>query len=196
MDQSLKTFLVKIFSYALRLLNETSMIDFVKYKKLLARMESSDNYKAVNSFSNALGKYQFIPTTLNSLQSIYNLPPWVDAGNFLNNPSLQELYIDALIKDTLELIGELDLSKYLGMVITGRKRFANKKTKVNIYGLLAGAHLAGVGSLKRYFVNGVDPDDGKTSLSDYVYYFSNNLNGGSEIFYSVGLGLLVFYLLY
>jgi len=196
MDQSLKTFLIKIFNYALRLLNETAMIDFIKYKKLLAQMESSNNYKAVNPFSNALGKYQFIPTTLNSLQAVYNLPAWIDASNFLNNPSLQELYIDALIKDTLKLINELGLNRYLGTSVIGSKRFINKKANVNIYGLLAGSHLAGVGSLKRYFVNGVNPDDGQTSLSDYIYYFSDKLNGGSEILFSVGIAFIMFYLLY
>ena len=70
-------------------------LDKYKYRELLAKMESGNknfpdgNYKATNSIG-ALGRYQFMPTTLNALKRIYSLPDWKNAGNFLNNPALQD----------------------------------------------------------------------------------------------------------
>ena len=157
-------------------------LDKYKYRELLAKMESGNknfpdgNYKATNSIG-ALGRYQFMPITLNALKRIYGLPDWKNASNFLNNPILQDQYFDALYTDSLNIINSNNLSAYNGKVVTGSKRFKNITTPINEYGMLAAIHLSGGGNLKRFFQDGHDPNDGLTSLTDYLVYFSKNLSG-------------------
>ena len=43
--------------------------------------------------------------------------------------------------------------------------------------MLAAIHLSGGGNLKKFFQTGYDPNDGLTSLTDYLVYFSKNLSG-------------------
>lgn len=172
------------------------MNDLQEYKSLLAEMESGDSYLKTNPFSGALGKYQFIPSTLNALQWIYNLPAWVSPLNFLSNSSLQENYINAQIEDTLIFLERSGLKNFVGSSVRGSKRFPNSRTSITIYGLLAGAHLAGTGNLKKYLEQGINVDDGTTSISDYIYYFSDKLNGSMATLYGMALAFLLFYLLY
>ena len=152
-----------------------------KYKKLLGQMESGSknfpdgNYTATNGIG-ALGKYQFMPTTLNALKYLYSLPDWRNDNYFLSNPELQEVYLNALFDDSLNFIKNNNLNAYSGKVVTGRKRFKNITTPINEYGMLAAIHLSGTGNLKRFFLDGHDPDDGLTSLSDYLVYFSSKLS--------------------
>ena len=157
------------------------MINKEKYKSLLAQMESGNNYKKTNLIG-ALGKYQFMPATLNGLKSNYNLPAWNNANYFLNNPALQELYIDTLINDSISFIETNNLNQYSGFTISGSKRFKTITTPINIYGMLAAIHLSGSGNLKRFFRDGYNPDDGLTSLKDYLAYFSKNLSSGLNNF--------------
>jgi len=172
------------------------MSDLQKYKVLLGEMESGNNYKAVNLISGALGKYQFIPSTLNGLQFIYSLPAWIDKNTFLNSPDLQEIYINAQIEDILVYLERSGLKKFVGSSVIGSKRFPGKRASVNIYGLLAGAHLSGTDNLRGYLEQGFNVDDGATSISDYIYYFSDKISGGSLYLVGVGLAFILFYLLY
>ena len=55
--------------------------------------------------------------------------------------------------------------------------------------MLAGAHLSGVGNLKRFLLDGHDPDDGFTSLSDYAAYFSSKLSDNG-FFFTIALALI------
>lgn len=153
--------------------------DLKKYSDLLGLMESTNNYKIINAVG-ALGKYQFMPTTLNSLQNLYNLPAWKNAGFFTSNPELQEKYLAALVNDSIKQIQSNGLDKYYGVITKGRLRFSNIQAPVNIYGLLASIHLSGAGNVKKYFINGHDPDDGFTSLSDYLTFFSYKLQNASN----------------
>lgn len=150
------------------------MFDYYSYTNLLGQLESSSNYKAKNSIG-ALGKYQFMPSTLNALKNLYQLPDWKNAEYFLNNPSLQETYENYHIADGLAFINANNLKQYLGKDIKGGKRFKTVFAKINIYGLLAGIHLAGGGNLKKFLEQGKDYDDGKTAISDYIAYFSKNI---------------------
>lgn len=146
-----------------------------KYKFLLGEMESKTNYSIENNIG-ALGKYQFMSNTLNSLQSNYGLPAWKNKNYFLSSPLLQEQYEDAYIKDSLSFIKRNDLEKYLGKIVKGSKRFKSITSPLNIYGMLAAIHLAGATGLKNFLLFGTNPDDGLTSLSDYAAYFSNKLS--------------------
>ena len=172
------------------------MSTLFEYKQLLGQLESSNNYKAVNESSGALGRYQFIPSTLNALESKYNLPSWISAEYFLNSPMLQETYFEASIKDVDEFIRANGLTKYLGRRVTGSKRFQNITSKITMYGMHAAAHLSGAGNLKRYFTDNYDPNDGQTSLTDYMAYFSKHLAGVGYLIPVLALAFLSLYLLY
>ena len=178
MDKHLIEFLKKVLKYALDLLTGEDMNE-TQYKQLLGLMESSNNYKAENP-AGALGKYQFIPSTLNYLQGKYNLPAW-DRETFLNSPGMQEQYETYYIKDCQQTIKQAGLNKYFGRSVTGSMRFPNITANLSEAGMLAGMHLAGQGSIQRFFSTGYNPNDGYTSLTDYMAYFSNKLPGGISI---------------
>ena len=152
-------------------------MSLLRFKNMLAQMESNNNYQEVNPTSGAIGKYQFLPTTLNSLQSIYNLPHWFNVSAFLNNPELQEIYFNSHIQDLTSFIDNNGLRTFIGSFVSGSKRFSYINTPVTYYGLLGGAHLAGTFNLKQYFETGYDPNDGFTSLTDYIAYFSKGVPG-------------------
>ena len=172
------------------------MQGFESFKNLLGRMESNNNYLAINSSSGALGKYQFLPSTLTSLQFNSNLPPWLSDYNFLNSPGLQEIYFKAHINDLTNFINNNDLNRFTGSLVRGSKRFLGIRAPLNIYGMLAGAHLAGPGTLRNYLNTGSNPDDGYTSLTDYMAYFSKNTADVGYLIPVLGLAFLSLVLVY
>jgi hypothetical protein len=169
--------------------------NFRKYSALVGQMESGDinvpnsfNYEAQNSIG-ALGKYQFMPTTLNGLKDNFNLPDWKNANYFLSNPQLQETYFFNFVNENLAYIKTENLDRFLGKQIQGSKRFPFMVAKLNLYGMLAAAHLSGVGNLKRFLLDGYNPDDGNTSLSDYAVYFSSKIQD-NDFFFSIALAFI------
>jgi hypothetical protein len=175
------------------------MISITKYSQLLAQLESgslnipnSYNYQIQNPIG-ALGKYQFMPTTLNYLRDKYNLKDWDNSEKFLKDWALQETYFVKSVIDILSFIDSNNLKQYLNKTISGSMRFKTITTKINIYGMLAGAHLAGTNNLKDYLESGHDPNDGFTSLSDYIAYFSLNL---SDLKFNNNLYVFAFLLIF
>ena len=106
---------------------------FVGFKEALAFKESRGNYFTVNTLG-YLGKYQFGKNTL-KLIGIY------DTSEFLYNPELQE---KAFIANTArnKWILRRDIKRFVGKTIDG--------VLVTESGILAAAHLAGPGSVKKY----------------------------------------------
>lgn len=106
---------------------------FVGFKEALAFKESRRNYFTVNTLG-YLGKYQFGKNTL-KLIGIYN------TIDFLNNPELQE---KAFIANAMrnKWILRRDIKRFVGKRIDG--------VLVTESGILAAAHLAGPGSVKKY----------------------------------------------
>ena len=106
---------------------------FVGFKEALGFKESRGNYKSVNTLG-YMGKYQFGKGTL-KLIGIYN------TKDFLNDPELQE---KAFIANTMrnKWILRRDISRFVGKRIDG--------VLVTESGILAAAHLAGPGSVKKY----------------------------------------------
>ncbi|WP_130735586.1 peptidoglycan-binding protein LysM [Flavobacterium sp. J27] len=135
---------------------------FVGFKQALAFKESRGILNTVNSFG-YMGKYQFGKSTLRSV-GIY------DFQEFLRNPEWQDKAFRALIaKNKWELRKEIE--KYNGRVING--------VKITESGLIAAAHLGGVGSVKKYLrSNGARgfKDGFGTSLRSYIKKF-----GGYDI---------------
>lgn len=106
---------------------------YVGFKEALAFKESRGNYKSINEFG-YLGKYQFGKGTL-ELVGVY------DTVGFLNSPALQEAAFYANASRNKWIL-QRDIKRFVGKNING--------VIVTESGILAAAHLAGPGSVKKY----------------------------------------------
>ena len=106
---------------------------FQAFKEALAFKESQGNYFTVNTFG-YLGKYQFGRETLKMI-GIYN-PQF-----FLKTPELQEKAFIANTKRNKWILRK-DIKFFVGKKIGG--------VLITESGILAAAHLAGAGSVKKY----------------------------------------------
>ncbi len=106
---------------------------FEGFKEALAFKESRGDYFTVNTLG-YLGKYQFGSETLKVI-GIYN------PNQFLYNPELQE---KAFIANTErnKWVLRKDIKRFEGQLISG--------VKITESGILAAAHLAGPGSVKKF----------------------------------------------
>ena len=125
----------------------------------LGMRESSGNYKAVNQYG-YLGKYQFGRKTLNALgfENVSN-------REFLVNASIQEEAMYALLSHNKRILRR-QIEKYHGQTING--------IFITESGILAAAHLAGPGNVKKFFRKGYEFHDGNgTKMTSYMIKFSN-----------------------
>ena len=106
---------------------------YIGFKEAIAFKESRGNYKKVNSLG-YLGKYQFGESTLNRIR-IYN------TQDFLNDPKLQEDAFYALCSLNKWILIR-DIKRSVGKTING--------VEITESGILAAAHLAGAGNVKKY----------------------------------------------
>ncbi len=106
---------------------------YTGFKEALAFKESRGNYKVINEFG-YMGKYQFGKGTL-------RLIGIKDTHLFLNSPEMQEaaFYANAARNKWILI---RDIKRFEGKVING--------IKITESGILAAAHLAGPGSVKKY----------------------------------------------
>ena len=131
---------------------------YVGFKEALAFKESRGNYKKVNSLG-YLGKYQFGESTLNRIR-IY------DTNKFLNDPELQEDAFYALCSLNKWILIR-DIKRSVGKTING--------VEITESGILAAAHLAGAGNVKKYLrSNGVSNvyDAYGTNVHQYMKKFA------------------------
>lgn len=132
--------------------NHTKFLDDIGFR------ESSNNYKAVNQFG-YLGKYQFGRKTLNSLgfENVSN-------REFLENVSIQEEAMYALLNHNKKILRR-QIQKYHGQTIHG--------IYITESGILAAAHLAGAGNVRKFFRKGYEFKDGNgTKMTSYMILFS------------------------
>ena len=147
----------------------------------LGARESGGNYKAFNKFGYA-GKYQMGEMAL--IDCGYYKKPSKNYNNdwsgeflgkdgvksiqdFLNSPQSQENAIRAYIKKQWRYLKAFGAHKYLNQIINGYK--------ITESGLLAGAHLKGVGSVLNYLSsNGKNnsKDAFGTSIEEYIKRFA------------------------
>lgn len=130
-----------------------------KFLEDLGFRESSGNYKAVNQYG-YLGKYQFGRKTLNALG-------YEDVSNrvFLANPQIQEEAMYDLLIHNKKILRR-QIKKYEGKVING--------ILITESGILAAAHLAGPGNVKKFFRKGYEFRDGNgTKMTSYMVKFSD-----------------------
>jgi len=106
---------------------------FVGFKEALAFKESRGNYFTVNTYG-YLGKYQFGKNTL-KLIGIYN------TSEFLSDPILQERAFIANAKRNKWILRR-DIKRFVGKQVGG--------VLITESGILAAAHLAGPGSVKKF----------------------------------------------
>lgn len=128
------------------------------FKEALAFKESQGRYGVVNTFG-YLGKYQFGLGTLN-LMGVY------DSKEFLNDPALQEKTFETNIARNKWILRR-DIKRFNGKRIRG--------VQITESGILAAAHLAGAGNVKKYLrsygKNDVADAYG-TSISYYIKRFA------------------------
>jgi hypothetical protein len=136
---------------SIRKRNHTDFLDAIGIQ------ESNSNYQVVNSYG-YMGKYQFGKQTLKGLG--YRLTE----KEFITNPTLQEQAMQKLLKSNKKSLGRY-IEKYDGKVIHG--------IYVTESGILAAAHLGGVGNVGKFFSTGKDFQDGNgTRLTTYMKKFS------------------------
>jgi hypothetical protein len=132
---------------------------FIEKLKLI---ESSSNWKSVNKLG-CIGLFQFTAATLAALGHSE-----ITAEAFKDNPaifppSLQEDCLNELMRANEKGLKKCFL--YIGKVVNG--------VLITKAGLLAGAHLGGVGGVTAFLENGVNRHDiNNASVSDYIQLFS------------------------
>lgn len=110
---------------------------FVAFKEALGFKESGGNYSIVNDFG-YLGKYQFGRGTLKMIGIR-------DTNLFLNTPDLQEAAFFANTSRNKWILRK-EISRFQDQVING--------VTITESGILAAAHLAGAGNVKKYLRSG------------------------------------------
>jgi len=130
---------------------------YVGFKEALGFKESSGNYFITNTYG-YLGKYQFGIATLN-LMGVYN------ASQFLRDPELQERAFYTNMTRNKWILRK-DIGRFKGKRIKG--------VQITESGILAAAHLAGAGNVKRFlrsYGNHDKCDAYGTSISAYLQKF-------------------------
>jgi len=118
--------------------------------------ESGNRYDIVNSYG-YMGKYQFGKSTLKGLGFK------VTQDEFLNSPELQEQAMYELLKHNKKKLKRF-IDKYEGQVIHG--------VLITESGVLAAAHLAGQGNVRKFFRKGYEFKDGYgTKMTSYMKQF-------------------------
>ena len=133
--------------------NHTRFLDDIGFR------ESSNNYHAVNQFG-YLGKYQFGRKTLDALgyENVTN-------RQFLENESLQEEAMYALLSHNRKVLRR-QISRYVGTTVGG--------VYITESGLLAAAHLAGPGNVRKFLRKGYEFKDGNgTTMTSYMVKFGS-----------------------
>jgi hypothetical protein len=129
----------------------------VDFLQAIGHKESGNNYNVVNTYG-YMGKYQFGASTLKGLGFK------VTKEEFLNNPALQEEAMQALLEHNRKKL-KRQIEKYCGETIHG--------VYITESGILAAAHLAGQGNVKKFFRKGYEFKDGYgTSMTSYMEKFS------------------------
>lgn len=124
----------------------------------IGKRESSNRYNIVNQFG-YMGKYQFGRKTLDKIGFKH-----VSNKQFLATPSIQEAAMLQLLKSNKHTLRR-QIKKYVNTHMHG--------VFITESGLLAAAHLAGAGNVRKFLRNGKNKRDGLgTPLTEYLTKFS------------------------
>ena len=127
-----------------------------QFLEAIGHRESSNNYSVINEFG-YMGRYQFGKATLKGLGID------VTKEEFINNPKLQEKAMHMLLSHNRKKLKRY-IKKYEGQIIHG--------ILVTESGILAAAHLAGQGNVRKFLKNGFVFEDGNgTKMTSYMKQF-------------------------
>ena len=132
---------------------------FLGFKEAVAFKESQGNYRAINTLG-YIGKYQFGASTLHVL-GIHN------TDNFLRNPGVQEN------------VFELNVSRNKWILRREIKLFVGKRINgvvISESGIIAAAHLAGAGNVKKY-LKSYGKNDFSDAYGSSVAYYMKKFRG-------------------
>jgi hypothetical protein len=142
-------------------------LDIDRYISTIAHHESRDSYLAINKYTGALGRYQFMPSTLSSYlkKKRLTVDRAVTEKVFLQDTTLQDAMMIEFMRRHILSLERSGLIDYVGTTHRG--------IDITVEGLLAGAHLGGLGGLKS-FMRGDDnrKDIHNTSVGDYIGIFN------------------------
>ncbi len=128
-----------------------------EFLNAIGHRESGNRYNIVNTFG-YMGKYQFGKSTLKGLGFK------VSKEEFLNNPYIQEQAMQKLLQHNKKKLQKF-IDKYEGEVLHG--------VFITESGVLAAAHIAGQGNVKKFFRKGYEFTDGYgTKMTSYMNKFS------------------------
>lgn len=126
---------------------------FVGFKEALAFKESQGKYSVVNTLG-YLGKYQFGANTL-KLMGVYNVE------DFMQDPVLQERIFQLNVARNKWILRR-DIKRFVGKRING--------VTITESGIVAAAHLAGAGNVKKYLRSYGRQDFSDAYGSTIAYY--------------------------
>lgn len=138
-------------------------VEEIKYKghdeflDAIGHRESGNRYHIINKYG-YMGRYQFGKATLKGLGFK------VSRTEFLNSPYIQEKAMDKLLKHNRKKLDKY-ITKYEGKIVHG--------VLITESGVLAAAHLAGAGNVRRFFRKGYEFKDGfGTRMTSYMRQFN------------------------
>lgn len=163
------------------------MKDYEDFKNDLGERESSNNYQCENDFG-YLGRYQFGKPRLWDLG--YSIDGWhpllrgrkknISKEDFLNNPQLQDEIFYNHVKDLVIRIRKNYLKYYGGWYIPEAEEVilwnqmilpSEDSILLTESGMVAGAHLKGMGGLNKFLKGKDNADALGTKISEYVKRF-------------------------
>jgi hypothetical protein len=131
-----------------------------QFMQKIAAIESGGNHRVVNQYG-MMGKYQFSPTTVRMLGFRHS------KHEFLQNPHLQDTVMLQYMRVNEQELEAL-IARYEGQTIKG--------VKITRASILAGAHFAGSGGVRRFLTNAGDEgtiDGNGMRLPVYMNKFKN-----------------------
>ena len=137
--------------------NPVKESDAIKqFLEAIGHRESSNNYSVVNEFG-YMGRYQFGKATLKGLGID------VTKEEFINDHRLQERAMHMLLSHNQKKLKRY-IKKYDGKIVHG--------ILITESGILAAAHLAGQGNVRKFLKNGFVFEDGNgTKMTSYMKQF-------------------------
>ncbi len=187
--------MAKVLPHGIEVWTSVTKGTFSDFLRVLGQNESGNNYSFVSSLG-YLGRFQFGEEALQLVgfyqgdgeswpidfrggwtQKAHEFGVW-DKQGFLNSPAAQDAAVAAWFAQVNTDLTGLGLKSYVGQWIGGGQ--------ITESGLLAGAHLVGVWSLKSYLESSGSqntPDPYGTPVAEYVHRF-----GGYDTPFSGGGG--------
>lgn len=131
----------------------------------IGKRESSNNYRCVNTLG-FLGRFQFGKARL------YDLGYSIDGWHPASRPALNVITKDQFLLDN-NLQDQLFDKHVSGLGSIIKNKYAEGIQKYSLSGLIAGAHLKGIGGVKSFLAGNDNADAYGTKISEYIEKFKD-----------------------